>query len=317
MGRRVPASTLGTSPSMYQILPARARDVPLLADIELAAARLLAGWAPESVLLETTPLADLGLALAGGCLWVALDGDTPVGFAHVKLLEPHVAHLDEIDVHPAHGQRGVGTRLVAAVCDWADATGFDAVTLSTFRDVPWNRPFYERCGFSVIPPEAWSAALRHLVAGETTRGLDPNLRVVMRRLCARQRVMSSAPQLRIARPSRDLDLAAAFYRAALGLELLGAFQDHAGFDGVILGHPSWPYHLELTRHRRRPVTPATTDEDLLVFYYPDPRVWSVVVQRIRDAGAAEVTPTNPYWRGRAVTFTDPDGNRLVIQQERW
>lgn len=302
---------------MYQIFPARARDLPLLADIELAAARLLAGWAPDAVLLETTPLEDLRLAQAAGCLWVALDDDTPVGFAHVKLLEPRVAHLDEIDVHPAHGRRGVGTRLVAAVCDWADAMGFHAVTLSTFRDVPWNRPFYERCGFSVIPPEERSAALCHLVDSETKRNLDPTLRVVMRRLGARQHVVSSAPQLRIARPSRDLDLAADFYRDAMGLELLGAFQDHAGFDGVILGHPSWPYHLELTRHRTQPVNPTTTDEDLLVFYYPDPVVWSAVVQRVRDAGAAEVTPANPYWRSHAVTFTDPDGNRIVIQQERW
>lgn len=302
---------------MYEILPARPRDLPLLADIELAAARLLAGWAPEPVLLETTPLEELRLAQAGGCLWVALHDDRPVGFAQVKLLEPRVAHLDEIDVHPAHGRRGAGTRLVTAVCDWADASGFHAVTLSTFRDVPWNRPFYERCGFSVIPSEEWSAALCYLVASETKRGLDPTVRVVMRRLGARQRTVSSAPQLRIARPSRDPDRAADFYRRAMGFELLGAFQDHAGFDGVILGHPSWPYHLELTRHRTQPVTPVSTDEDLLIFYYPDPAVWSAVVQRIRDAGAEEVTPTNPYWRRRAVTFTDPDGHRIVIQQERW
>jgi GNAT superfamily N-acetyltransferase/catechol 2,3-dioxygenase-like lactoylglutathione lyase family enzyme len=302
---------------MYQVLPARPRDLPLLADIELAAARLLNGWAPESVLLETTPLEDLRLSQAGGCLWVALDGDMPVGFAQVKLLEPRVAHLDEIDVDPAHGRRGVGTHLVAAVCDWADAMGFHSVTLSTFSDVPWNRPFYERCGFTVIPPEERSAALRLLVDTETKRGLDPTLRVVMRRLGARQHVVSTAPQLRIARPSRDLDLASDFYRGVMGLELLGAFQDHAGFDGVILGHSSWPYHLELTRHRTRPVIPATTDEDLLVFYYADPVVWSAVAQRIRDAGAVEMTPTNPYWRSHAVTFADPDGYRIVITPEIW
>lgn len=143
------------------------------------------------------------------------------------------------------------------------------------------------------------------------------LRVVMRRRCARRPIAPSAPQLRIARPSRNLDLATDFYRGAMGLELLGAFDDHEGFDGVILGHPSWPYHLELTRHRTQPATPATTDEDLLVFYYPDPAAWTAVVQRMRDAGAPEVVPTNPYWQSRAVTFTDPDGNRLVIQRERW
>ena len=302
---------------MYRILPARLDDLPLLAGIELAAARLLAGWAPERVLLETTSLDELRLAHAGGCLWVALANDAPVGFAHVKLLEPGVAHLDEIDVDPMHGRRGVGTRLVAAVSDWADAMHFDSITLSTFRDVPWNRPFYERCGFSVIVPAEWSPALRRVVERETDRGLDPARRVVMRRRCARGTITSPAPQLRIARPSRDLDLAAAFYRGAMGLDLLGAFHDHEGFDGIILGHPAWPYHLELTRQRTQPVIPATTDEDLLVFYYPDDAKWRAVVQRMREAGAAEVAPTNPYWRSRAVTFTDPDGNRLVIQRERW
>ena len=302
---------------MYRILPARLDDLPLLAAIELAAARLLAGFAPERVLLETTSLDELRFAQAGGCLWVALADDTPVGFAHVKLLEPRVAHLDEIDVHPAHGRRGVGTQLVAAVLDWADATDFDSVTLSTFRDVPWNRRFYERCGCSVISPEEWSPALWRVVESETDRGLDPALRVLMRRRCARRPIACAAPQLRIARPSRDLELATDFYRGAMGFELLGAFDDHEGFDGVILGHPSWPYHLELTRHRTEPTTPAMTDEDLLVFYYPDLAAWTAVVQRMRDANAAEVVPTNPYWRSRAVTFTDPDGNRLVIQRERW
>ena len=302
---------------MYRVLPARLDDLSRLAGIELAAARLLIGWAPERVLLETTSLDELRLAQAGGCLWIALADDTPVGFAHVKLLEPRVVHLDEIDVHPAHGRRGVGTQLVAAVSDWANAMNFDSVTLSTFRDVPWNRPFYERCGFSVVAPEEWSPALRRVVESETDRGLDPALRVVMRRKCVRQTILPSAPQLRVARPSGDLDRAVEFYRDAMGLDLLGDFRDHDGFDGIILGRHGWPYHFELTRHRTQPVTPATTDEDLLVFYYPDDDSWSAVVQRMRDAGAPEVAPTNPYWRSRAVTFTDPDGNRLVIQRERW
>lgn len=302
---------------MYRILPARLDDLPQLADIERAAARLLTGWAPERVLLETTSLDELRLAQAGGCLWVALVGDTPIGFAHVKLLEPRAAHLDEIDVHPAHGRRGVGRQLVATVSAWAEAMNFDSVTLSTFRDVPWNRPFYERCGFSVISPEEWSPALRRVVESEADRGLDPALRVIMRRQHAGMHTAPLAPQLRIARPSRDLDRAAEFYRSAMGLELLDAFRDHEDFDGIILGHPAWPYHLELTRHRTQPVTPATTDEDLLVFYYPDDATWSAIVQRMRDAGTPEVAPTNPYWRSRAVTFTDPDGNRLVLQRERW
>jgi hypothetical protein len=49
----------------------------------------------------------------------ALIKAVPVEFAHVEVLEPLVAHLKEIDVHPDHGQRGIGTGLVMVVCDWA------------------------------------------------------------------------------------------------------------------------------------------------------------------------------------------------------
>jgi GNAT superfamily N-acetyltransferase len=164
------------------IAAARLRDLPLLPSIELAAARLLAGHAPESVLAETTSQRELQDAQARGHLWVALADDVPVGFAHVKALEPAEAHLEEIDVRPEHARRGIGTRLVLAVCAWAESAGYRSITLTTFRDLPWNMPFYARLGFAVIPSEALSPALQSIVDDETRRGLDPARRVAMRRL---------------------------------------------------------------------------------------------------------------------------------------
>ena len=166
---------------MYRIITARPADLPLLPAIELAAARLLVGQAPESVLLEITSQEDFGDARQHGQLWVALADDLPVGFAHVNVLEPGIAHLDEIDVHPDHGRKGLGTQLVMAVCEWAARSGKRAVTLCTFRDVAWNMPFYERLGFEVIPAHERTLALRAVVEDETRRGLDPNRRVTMRR----------------------------------------------------------------------------------------------------------------------------------------
>ncbi|MGH9222075.1 MAG: GNAT family N-acetyltransferase, partial [Vicinamibacterales bacterium] len=87
--------------------------------IELAAATSLAGHAPASVLAETTSQAELEDAQQCGYLWVARADEVPVGFAHVKVLEPGIAHLEEIDVHPEHGRRGIGRRLVITVCRWA------------------------------------------------------------------------------------------------------------------------------------------------------------------------------------------------------
>jgi N-acetylglutamate synthase-like GNAT family acetyltransferase len=141
---------------------------------------MLVGHAPESVLAEATPIADFETAQRDGLLWVALAGENPVGFAHVKLLESRSAHLDELDVHPAYGRRGIGTRLVRTVCSWARDTGFESVTLCTFRRVLWNMPFYARLGFRAIPTAELTDELRRLVDDETRRGLDPRHRVLMR-----------------------------------------------------------------------------------------------------------------------------------------
>jgi GNAT superfamily N-acetyltransferase len=165
---------------LYKIVCARPQDLHLLPAIELAAAVLLKGHAPESVLSETTSEQEFREAQAEGRLWVVLAGDIPVGFAHVELAGPHEVHLKEIDVHPDHGRRGFGTRLVVTVCEWAARCGHREVTLSTLRDVPWNMPFYAGLGFEVVPSRELSAELVHIVADETRRGLDPARRVVMR-----------------------------------------------------------------------------------------------------------------------------------------
>src|SRR5262245_43475887 len=163
-------------------MTARLQDLARLPAIELAAARLLEGHAPASVLNETTDLDVLQKAQRDGHLWVALLDDVAVGFAHVEVIDDDAAHLEEIDVDPAHGRRGLGTRLVLQICDWAVAKGFRSVTLTTFRDVAWNMPFYARLGFEIVPRSQLSPALCAIVKDETRRGLDPTRRVVMRRL---------------------------------------------------------------------------------------------------------------------------------------
>ncbi|MEP6834089.1 MAG: GNAT family N-acetyltransferase, partial [Gemmatimonas sp.] len=135
----------------YEITKARPDDLTLLPAIELAAARLLVGHAPGSVLAQTTSAGDFERSQRDGHLLVARANDIPVGFAHVKVLAPGILHLDEIDVHPEHGRRGVGMRLVKSVCALAEIEGFRSVTLTTFRNVRWNMPFYTKAGFEVVP----------------------------------------------------------------------------------------------------------------------------------------------------------------------
>lgn len=179
-GASADGSSIARPARAYRIALARPHDLPLLPEIELAAARLLAGLAPSSVLNETTSQFALRKARRAGRLWVVLADEAPVGFAHVVVHESGVAHLEEVDVHPAHGRRGLGKRLVQTVCAWATSHGFDAVTLTTFRDVPWNMPFYARLGFEPVAPEMVSTALRSVIEDEIRRGLDPARRVVMR-----------------------------------------------------------------------------------------------------------------------------------------
>lgn len=158
---------------------ARPSDVAALPGIERAAAELLRGHAPDALLDQPTAVAHLEAARRAGHLWVALVDEAPVGFALVAVLRAGEAHLEEIDVDPRFGRRGIGAALVRAVCEWAAAAG-QAVTLTTFRDVAWNMPFYARGGFREVPAAEWSAELRAVVDDETARGLDPARRVVMR-----------------------------------------------------------------------------------------------------------------------------------------
>ena len=167
------------TPPAYQIVRARPEDLSLVPAIELAAAQLLRGHAPESVLNEATDRDTFAGAARNGRLWVALAGDTPVGFALVEMLEDDLPHLDEVDVEPSHHRRGLGTALVKAVCEWATASGFSILALTTFRAVPWNLPFYARLGFVEIPPDLLRPELAAVLSNEAARGLAPEIRAVM------------------------------------------------------------------------------------------------------------------------------------------
>ena len=90
-------------------------------------------------------------------------------------------------MHPDHARQGLGARLIDAGAAWARELGHTAITLTTFREVPWNRPYYERIGFHVVPPGDWTPGIAERVAEEEKNGLDPARRVVMRRPIGRGR----------------------------------------------------------------------------------------------------------------------------------
>ena len=125
------------------------------------------------------------------------------------------------------------------------------------------------------------------------------------------------PQFRVARPTDRLDACVKFYTDGLGFVVLGSFRDHEGFDGVMLGIAGAPYHLELTHARGHVVGRAPTQDHLVVLYLPERDVFDASVERMKRAGYAPVTSFNPYWERRGVTFEDPDGYRVVLQNDAW
>jgi hypothetical protein len=85
------------------------------------------------------------------------------------------------------------------------------------------------------------------------------------------------------------------------------------FNGLILGHPDWPYHFEFTHHQGHKVGRAPTQDNLLVFYIPDVVAWQAAVARMEAAGFQTKASYNPYWDRVGRTFEDPDGYRIVLQ----
>lgn len=167
-------------PSPYRIALAQPEHLPVVADLELRAGARFQGPAYADISDDTVPLTDFVSALLGGHWWMALADGVPVGFALVKMLTPEHPHLEEIDVVPEHGGRGLGSALLRTVQSWAARSGYRELSLTTFRDVPWNAPFYARRGFEEIPAEEMTPELRAVVAREAARGLPSERRLAMR-----------------------------------------------------------------------------------------------------------------------------------------
>ena len=178
----------------YRIREARHDDLAALADIERAAAATFASVGIVGDFLdEATSIEELSAARAEGRLWVAVHDERCVGFAIAFTFEDGEAWLDEIDVHPDHGRRGVGRALVASVIAWARRGGSRSLSLTTFRDVAWNAPFYASLGFRELAPERHSDAIRAILEDEKRRNLPMDRRLVMRLELATAPVWATQP----------------------------------------------------------------------------------------------------------------------------
>lgn len=165
----------------YEIVPATAEHLPSLPEIERFAASLFSDYVPAQLLETVTPAPLLAAAQRAGTLWVAIGpDDQPVGFARLELVGNR-AHLGEIDVHPAHGRRGVGTALLQTVEAWALSNGFTELTLTTYSEIPWNAPFYAHLGYETVPERDYDDDLLQRFEREIGMESERARRVAMRK----------------------------------------------------------------------------------------------------------------------------------------
>jgi len=126
----------------------------------------------------------------------------------------------------------------------------------------------------------------------------------------------SVVQVRLTRPTRDLNAVARFYCEGLGLRKLAEFEELTGFVGFVLGLPNWTYHLEFIYHPQHTAHVKPDPQNLLVLYIPEKEAIGRLVVRLGALGYYPVTPINPYWDDKAVTIHDTDGYPLVLAEGR-
>jgi ribosomal protein S18 acetylase RimI-like enzyme len=160
----------------------REAELSLLQHIERASGeRFRDVGMPQIADDEPLPLDVLAGYHHAGRAWVGTDAtDTAVGYLIADVVDGNL-HIEQVSVHPRCGRRGVGRALIDHLADYARATGVPALTLTTFADVPWNGPYYQRCGFVALSDDNLTAGLRAIRQSEAAHGLDRWPRICMRR----------------------------------------------------------------------------------------------------------------------------------------
>ncbi|MGW4519707.1 GNAT family N-acetyltransferase [Amycolatopsis sp. NPDC004378] len=159
---------------------ARPDDLPALIDVEREAGHLFRALGMTAI-ADDDPgsVAELAVYQSDGRAWVSADdGDRPVAYLVAEVVDG-CAHIEQVSVRPSHGRRGLGSALIETLAAWAGARGLPALTLTTFAEVPWNAPYYERLRFRVLADGEIGDGLRAIRRAETARGLDAWPRVAM------------------------------------------------------------------------------------------------------------------------------------------
>ncbi len=162
------------------IRSARPQELHALQSIEIAAGeRFREVGLPEVADGDPLSLESLQACLDNNLLWTATDQtERPLGFLAAEALSASL-HIVEVSVHPDFGRKGIGRSLISTSIDEARHRGFDHVTLSTFRKIPWNAPFYAKLGFQSLDKHDLNSELQVIRHSEIDAGMPVEERVFM------------------------------------------------------------------------------------------------------------------------------------------
>lgn len=155
-------------------------DISTLIAIHLDSNKLFDGLAlfPRAELDTHVPAPLLADAIEDGLVFVVRrELNAPIGFAMGRMFGDSL-YLDQVSVMRRHGQQGYGQRLVERFVDEGRARRLASVTLSTFRTVPWNAPFYRKLGFRELPERQKTDWMREIEAAQAA-SMDLSTRCFM------------------------------------------------------------------------------------------------------------------------------------------
>jgi GNAT superfamily N-acetyltransferase len=164
------------------IRAAREDDIATLRRVERASNRMFRDVGMAAVAAyEPTSAAELSTMIGDGRAWVVVDDqDRPVACLFFAVVDG-CAHIEQVSVDPDHAGRGLGRLLLAKAEELARDRGLAALTLTTFRDVPWNGPYYRRLGFEVLADDELTPGERAIRDRNASGSLGAWPRVTMRR----------------------------------------------------------------------------------------------------------------------------------------
>lgn len=144
-----------------RIRAVRLDELTLLQDIERAAGQWFRDVGmPEIAEDEPLPVGELARYHRSGLAWVvADDADAPVAYLIADRVDGNL-HVEQVSVHPDSARRGIGRLLLDHLAAHARLEGAPALTLTTFTQVPWNAPYYARCGFRPMDDDRLTPGLR-------------------------------------------------------------------------------------------------------------------------------------------------------------